>query len=459
MRTAVLLCVALLVGACGGGGGEGTSATSGASATATASAAPTVGGPGDWPTYHGDQARTGLAVGGPSSFTAIDVAWQSDALTGDVYGSPVVANGTVVVATERNVVYGFDVRTGAQRWRATLGTPVTSSTLPCGNIGPTSGITSTPVVDARASLAYVVAFETPYHHELYALDLSTGEVRFHRAVDAPGNDPKVHQQRSALTLANGRVYVAYGGLLGDCGAYRGTVVAVSASDPAGDLRFYRVPANREAGIWAPSGMAVDADGRIYAVTGNSDSSGQFDMNDAVLRLSPDLALESYWAPTEWLALSRSDTDIGSIGPTLVGGDRLIESGKNGVLYVLRASQLGGIGGQIASQRVCTSVFGGFAYANGVAYVPCSDGMAAVQIDPLRTLWRGPRGSIGPPILAGGAVWATDWNSGTLYALDPANGATRVQRSVGAMQHFTTPAAYGDLILVAAGGRLQALRMR
>ena len=170
---------------------------------------------------------------------------------------------------------------------------------------------------------------------LLSLKLATPsiEIRFQRAVDAPGNDPRVHQQRSALALANGRVYVAFGGLAGDCGAYRGTVVAVSASSAGGELLFYRVPANREGGIWAPSGLAVDVNGHVYAVTGNTDSSGQFDMNDAVLRLSADLGLEDYWAPVDWLTLSRSDTDIGSVGPTLLPNDRVLESGKNGILYV------------------------------------------------------------------------------------------------------------------------------
>jgi len=463
--------MALVLTSCSGSAAQTANATPGQSAssapspaatspTASASPSPTSRvSASDWPTYHRDNARSGFS-GEVTSFAGVDAAWQSDALTGDVYAEPIVVGGFAIVATERNIVYSIDAKTGAQRWRTTLGTPVTASTLPCGNIGPVTGITGTPVADADAGLVYVVAFETPLHHQLYTLDLATGEIRFQRAVDAPGNDPRVHQQRSALALANGRVYIAYGGLAGDCGAYRGTVVAVSASSAAGDLLFYRVPANREGGMWAPSGPAVDATGKVYAVAGNSDTNGSFDMNDALMRLSADVALEDYWAPTDWLSLSRSDTDIGSVGPTLIPSDRVIESGKNGILYVLRASALGGIGGQLASLKVCGSVFGGFAFANGVAYVPCSDGVAAVQIDPaLRTLWRGPRGFNGPPIVAGGAVWGVDYNAGTLYALDIGTGAVRFQRSVGAVQHFVTPTAFTDEILIVAGGRMQAFRMR
>lgn len=439
----------------------GTSATpSTAAASVSPNASANAGGSG-WPTYHGDNARTGVSRD-VASFTNVDVAWQTDVLEGDVYGEPIVVGGLAIVATERNVVYAFDARTGAQRWTARFGTPVDASTLPCGNIRPVSGITSTLVADARAGFVYAVAFEQPYHHELYALDLATGSVRFHRTVDPPAADPRVHQQRAALTLANGNVYVPYGGLLGDCGPYRGSIVGASTASADVPLLSYVVPANRQAGIWAPPGIAVDANGRLYAATGNSDSSGSFDMNDAILRLSPELKVEDYWAPSDWLALSRADIDVGSVGPTLLPGGLAVEAGKNGYLYLLRAGELGKIGGEVAKLKVCGSVFGGFAFADGVAYVPCSDGLAAVRVDgtTLRALWRGPRSSSpGSAIVAGGAVWVTDPVGGTLWALDPANGNVRFQKSVGKMQHFTTPSASGDTIYIAADGRLVAFRMR
>lgn len=474
LRPAAVILIVGTLSACGTGGGgvvasPATSvatvatdapSTPAASGTPQPSASTTARAAGDWPTYHGDDARTGTRTD-VASFSSLETAWQTEALGADVYAEPIVVGGMAIVATERNVVYAFDARTGEQRWRTTLGPPVDGTTLPCGNIRPVTGITGTPVADATAGLVYVVAFEQGYHHELYAIELSSGAVRFHRSVDVPGADPKVHQLRSALSLANGRVYLAYGGLAGDCGAYRGTVVGAPAASGDGALVVYRVPVNREGGIWAPSGMAVDPNGRIFAVTGNSDTSGAFDYNDSVIRLSPELALEDYWAPTDWLSLSRSDTDIGSIGPTLLAGGIVMESGKNGVLYLLRASSLGGIGGELARLKVCGSVFGGFAFADGVAYVPCSDGLAAVRIEgtSMRVLWRGPRGTIGPPIVAGGAAWVTDYNSGTLYALDLATGATRLERTLGPMQHFTTPTAFLDEILIVAGGRLIALRMR
>ena len=111
----------------------------------------------------------------------------------------------------------------------------TAPSLPCGNIAPTSGIAATPVADPVAGLLYVAAFLSPAQHELFALrTVESGAVLWHRPIDPPGMDPRTQQLRSALTLANGSVYVAYGGLFGDCGSYHGWVAALAA-DGSGPL--------------------------------------------------------------------------------------------------------------------------------------------------------------------------------------------------------------------------------
>ena len=414
----------------------------------------------DWPGYHRDAARLGQGAGG--SFTAVDVAWTSGALDGDVYAEPIVARGLVIVATERNSMYALDAKTGSTIWHTTFGAPVDASTLPCGNIRPVTGITGTPVADPAAGLVYAVAFEQPAHHELYALDVATGAVKFHRTVDAPGADPKVHQERGALALANGRVYVPYGGLAGDCGSYRGTVVGANAAANTGDLLSFRVANSREVGIWAPSGIAVNASGKLFVATGNGADTQAYAFSDAVLRLSADLQLEDWWGPTDWQTLDRGDTDVGSVGPSLLPGGRVVVGGKSGFVYVLNENALGNLGAEVNKAKVCGGAFGGFAFADGVLYVPCTDGLAAAQLGSdggLTVVWRGPRSATGPPIVVAGAVWLTDPASGTLYALDPANGQVRFQRQLGAMQHFVTPAAAGTEILMAAGGKVIALQPR
>ena len=138
------------------------------------------------------------------------------------------------------------------------------------------------------------------------------QAKVRRLVDTAGMDPRAHQQRPALTLANGMVYIAYGGLDGDCSDYIGRVVA-SRTDGEGPLLVYTVPTPREGGIvWATPGPSVDATGNLYVSVGNGAiTSGQWDHSDLVLKLSPTLHLEDAFAPTSWGQDNANDADLGS----------------------------------------------------------------------------------------------------------------------------------------------------
>ena len=81
----------------------------------------------DWPTYHRDAARTGVAPATPAA-GRLAIAWQRR-LDGAVYGQPIVVGRTVVAATEGDSVYALDRTSGHVRWRVRLGTPVPLSTL------------------------------------------------------------------------------------------------------------------------------------------------------------------------------------------------------------------------------------------------------------------------------------------------------------------------------------------
>ena len=184
-------------------------------------------------------------------------------------------------------------------WKTNLGAPVTRNDLPCGNISPL-GITGTPVYDPATKLIFAVAETSGPKHELVALDIDSGQVRQRRSADPPGmSSPEAHQERAALALNNGIVYVAYGGLFGDCGDYHGTVIG-ARTDGQGSLMVYQVPTTREAGIWAPPGPVIDANGKLYVSVGNGEAtSGAWDKSDSVLRLSPQLQYEDGFAPTSW----------------------------------------------------------------------------------------------------------------------------------------------------------------
>lgn len=410
-----------------------------------------------WPGFLAGAARRGVA---DASIGAGPVrSYWTAALDSAEYGQPLIAHRHVFAATENNSIYAVDAATGSVLWKQHLGEPVAGSSLPCGNIDP-SGITSTPVFDPTASTIFAVAFMQPFHHELFALDTETGAVRWHRTVDPPGSTPRVQQQRGALTYSGGRVYVPYGGLLGDCGAYHGWLVA-SAGSGDGPLLSYQVQAQREAGIWAPGGPSVDADGNLFVAAGNGSSTQAFDYGNSVIKLSPDLREIDYWAPANWAELNAADSDIGSISPAVLEGGLVFQTGKAGTGYLIDAGHMGHAGGEVFSAAVCPhGSFGGQAYAPPMLYVPCAgSGLAAVHLldGRFEVSWRGAAGGGNTPVLAGGSLWTIGGSQpARLVRADPATGDVRSTLALPKAAHFASVAAGEGKVFVPAWDQLIAL---
>jgi outer membrane protein assembly factor BamB len=376
------------------------------------------------------------------------IGWTAN-VDGDVYASPLIVAGHVIVATENNTVYSLDLFTGAMIWKIHLGQPVDSSSLPCGDIDPVTGITGTPAADPATGLLYVVAFLAGRHHMLFGLKLVDGTVALQQDIDPSTSTPAVQQQRGALTVGANYVYVPLGGLYGDCGPYHGYVVAVPRG--GGAALSYRVPSVRGAGIWNAAGVTLDAAGNVYAVTGNGASRSVFDFSNSVVELSPDLQVKSYFAPENWVALNSGDIDLGSLGVTLLPGAAVVV-GKDGVAYLLRADQLGKIGGETARRQLCAGAYGGTATIRSVVFVPCTDGLYAMSVGPngMNVLWRASHPALGSPIIAAGAIWAIEAASATLYALDPSTGSVLYSTGLPSARHFNTPAATEGFVVAPAG---------
>jgi len=418
-----------------------------------------------WSVYHGDPAGSGVAA-----FATVNTsrrAWTSPILVGQLYGEPLAYSNLVLVATERDVVYALSDVNGKVVWSRHLAAPVPSSALPCGNIAPSVGITGTPVIDPTRGELFVVADEFVAgrpQHRLVGLNVRTGATEMNVRVDPPGSDPAASLQRTGLNLDAGRVVFGVGGNYGDCGAYRGRVVAVreGGSRPI----YFTVDAasdQRDGAIWmGGAAPVVDAHGNVWVSVGNgsvTSASSPYDHSDAVLELSSALRLKQYFAPTTWPQDNASDADL-SMSPVLLANGQVVVSGKSRVAFLLNASHLGGIGGQEASlASICSNdVDGGGAVLGATVYLPCLSGPVAVRVRPsppsVSVLWSASVGG-GPPIVAAGLVW-TIGSDGALYALDPSTGAERRRVSVGvAADHFATPGVGDNLLLVATTNRVVA----
>jgi outer membrane protein assembly factor BamB len=417
-------------------------------AATTASADPTSGAPGaaDWPMYHGTPDHAGRSATMPA-VTAAPTLAESLKLDGAVYASPIVVHGLTVVATENDTVYAFDPAY-RQVWSRHLGEPSPAEQRQCGNIDPL-GITGTPIY-GNGTVYLVAELGGTVRHKLYALDLATGATRWTRSVDLPGVSARDMQQRGALAITRGRVWVPYGAQAGDCGDYKGRVVGVPLSG-TGDLVAYTPPTDRGGGMWNPAGPTVDPAGDLYVVSANGAAfpGDAYDHTNSVLRLDGNANLLDSFAPTDWAQNNEGDVGLGSQGVALVGTRWAVLGGKSGPVYVLDRDQLGGIGGQVSVQDVCRS-FGGAAVDGDTVYLPCLDGVRAVRVDAagrLHVLWRAATTTNGSPVVGGGRVWVLDHAAGVLHALDPATGQSTGEVRVGAANRFATPALYGSTVIV------------
>jgi hypothetical protein len=225
--------------------------------------------------YHGQADRSG-------NFVMPGFTWErartlrleagfAPRFTGNLYAQPLYwkppgrAAGALIVASESNTVAVVDAGSGKTLWTRSLGAPVPLAAFPCGNIDPL-GITGTPAIDETDGALYLdamVADPAGPRHKLFGLSLADGSmlpgwpVDIAESLRAAGQsfDSRVQNQRGALTILDGTLYVPYGGFFGDCGDYHGWVVGIGLKEP------HRMSAwrsrGRGAGIWAPGGHASD----------------------------------------------------------------------------------------------------------------------------------------------------------------------------------------------------------
>jgi hypothetical protein len=422
----------------------------------------------DWTRYHANDLGEGVDTAG-TKLRPLSQAWVSPQLDGQLYGEPLVEAGRVVVATENDTVYVLAANTGRVLWSKHLATTVPANDLPCGDIGPSVGITGTPVIDPARREIFVVADEfiggnNVASHHLFGLDLYTGKVELNEVVDPIPANASAQLQRTGLALDNGHVVFGMGGNAGDCATYHGLVISVPES--GGPFKYFAddtAPGENQGAVWmGGAAPVIDQQGNVWVSTGNgsvTDCSQPYDDSDSVLELSPSMHLDQFFAPSTWCSDNQRDLDLGTDNPAIIG-NLVFQVGKTDLGFLLNKSDLGGINHQISSTPVCNGdPDGGLAVDGSTVYIPCGNGLTAVTITQsppaMKQLWTFGN-SAGPAIVAGGLVWTID-QQGNLWGVDPATGNSVIQMSMsnGVANHFPTPAVGDGLLLAPATNQVYA----
>jgi hypothetical protein len=296
---------------------------------------------------------------------------------GQVYAQPLVSSGTLIVATEKNNVYGLAAGTGVQKWTRNLGVPWAND-IGCPDLNPTIGVTSTPVIDPATHTVYVVnktyasGSSGPAAWWMHAIDVATGVERagFPVAIrgtaqNAPSRAfaPTNQLQRPGLLLNNGVVYAAFGSLC-DISPFAGWVFGVTTGGTLRTRWSAMTSSSDGAGIWqSGSGLMSDGLNRLFVSTGNegfvltgptAGSSPPADLGMAVARLDAQsdgtLRATDFFAARNAPSDSAKNIDLSSGGPvglpnayfgTAQTPHLAFIHGKDGYAYLLNRDNLGG----------------------------------------------------------------------------------------------------------------------
>ena len=305
-----------------------------------------------------------------------------------VYAQPLVAghvmiNGNyhniVIVATVNNTVYAFDGDNGTLYWQknftaAGMRPPQRFDMTGACNGGYQDfsfniGIVGTPVIDAGTGRMYFVARSTDgttFVQHLHAINIVDGTEALGGPklitanYDGTGDgsvqgminfDPQKQNQRQGLTLVNGTVYVTFSSHC-DWGPYHGWILGYDAASLNQKVVYNDTPNGYAGGLWESGmGMAADAQGNLYVVTGNGtvgdngDPTNSINRGSSALKLTPNgasLSVASYFTPSNYQLLNDYDLDYGGMGALMIPNSNFYLTGaKDGTLYLLNKDNMGG----------------------------------------------------------------------------------------------------------------------
>jgi hypothetical protein len=339
---------------------------------------------------------------------------------GNVFAEPlIVSNFTMpdnsvhnvlLIATGGDTVYAYDAQDYTLLWKKSMGKPQSTNDVGCGDIQPEYGISSTPVIlrtGPGAAQVFLVAATEPapfsFHTKIHDLDLATGEdVRNPVEIAPQANletggkihfDPQNQWNRASLVRSGNNIYVGIGS---HCDNNAGQISGwILRYDPnlhlLGKFNTIEATAGYElSSVWMSGyAPAVDANGNVFAVTGNGNYStkkGQKGYGESVISLNAGLKKVKNFTPSNFQDLNDGDTDFGSGGamliPTVSGQvapPMLVAMGKASTLYLLDSTNLGGLEGHHGNHALQTvNVPSGGCWCGPAYYVGPSGGLVYYQ---------------------------------------------------------------------------------
>ena len=424
---------------------------------------------GNWARFGYDAARTnsGPARTGITSANVGQLRRLVVRLPGTADSSPIYLRGvrvrgrahdTFFVTTSYGITLAVDARTGTILWRFK---PRGYSSW----AGSDRITNSSPIADS--SRRYIYA-EAP-NGRVYKLRVATGGVVWSVSITRL---PSREKLGTPLNFSRGLLIATTGGYFGDAPPYQGHVVSITRrgrivhvwNSLCSDRHRLISPSScpeSDSAIWARSGaVVVPRSGNLLVATGNARFDGVHYWGDSALMLTPNASrLLHNWTPRNQAQLNGGDVDLGSTAPAILSSTLAAQSGKDGIIRLLRMPGLGGNLGHTGGELQTIQAPGGDGVFSTMAvwrsggttrmFVGNGSGVWGYVLSGGRLWVEWRRSEAGTsPVVAGGLLYVYDPNGG-LNVFNPATGALVARLRTGS-GHWESPIVTDGRIAIAEG---------
>jgi outer membrane protein assembly factor BamB len=304
----------------------------------------------DWLTYGYDPERTGWDRGEKEitkgTVPHLHLIWTlqtstapvqpnrystlTEAVSVDHVSTPDGEKNLVYVGGREDTIYAIDADKGTLAWTRSFPNPEKPPVAPSGNCP--ENMNATPVVDRENGILYFLTNDG----KLRGVSLSDGADHFAATQFVPP-----FSRNFSLNLVEGWIVT---GTTRGCGNAISQIAFIDVNDPAHPVSHFYTSPGKGSGPWGRGGIVNTPFGWVTQTADGAYDPASGRWGNSVLSFSRSGQLVDSFTPPDEAQINARDLDLGSSSPVVFsfGGRTLLATaGKQGVIYLLDAKNLGG----------------------------------------------------------------------------------------------------------------------
>ncbi len=254
----------------------------------------------------------------------------TEAVAVDHVSTPEGEKNLVYVGSRDNTIYAVDAEKGTIVWKREF--PNTEQPPIAASGACPENMNSTPVVDREKGILYFL----PNDGKLRGVNLADGADRFPATQFVPP-----FSRNFSLNLVNGWIVT---GTTRGCANAVSQIAFIDVNDPAHPVNHFYTSPGKGSGSWGRGGIVNTPFGWVTQTADGAFDPASGRWGNSVLSFTRSGVLVDSFTPPDEPHINARDLDLGSSSPVVFPfGDRSLvaTAGKQGVIYLLDAKNLGG----------------------------------------------------------------------------------------------------------------------